>query len=339
MGCGRPVFVIAEIGVNHNGSIKLAKKMIDQAAKAGADAVKFQSFKTDSIITRDAPSARYHLRATGGKESWFELLKRLELKEESHLELLRYCKNKGVVFLSTAYDQESADFLDKIGVCAIKISSTDLNNIPLLKCVAAYGKPVILSTGMSTMNEVRESVGAILSKGNKKLILMQCTANYPPDVKDASLNVIEAFRDKFNMLVGYSDHLVSAQAAVAAVAKGACVYEAHFTLDNNLPGPDHKSSATPAVLSRIVRDIRITERLLGSFEKRVTASEKETRKKLRRSIVANRNIKAGVIIAKNDIAVKRPGTGLPPKYYFLLMGKIAKRDIKKDSLINLRDVR
>lgn len=337
IGENRPVFVIAEAGVNHNGNLSLAKKMIDVAIEIGADAVKFQSFKTEQIITPDAPSAEYHIRATGGKETWFDLLKRLELSENEQCELFAYCHSKGVIFLSTPYDEASADFLDKLGMKAFKIASTDMNNLPFLQCVAKYDKPIILSTGMSTLKEVSESVKAITSAGNRQIILLHCTSDYPPAPEDANLNVIETLKKKFKTIVGYSDHFASPQIAVAAVAKGVRVYEAHFTLDRKMPGPDQKSSLEPNEFKRIIADIRFIEKTLGSYDKVVTASEKETRLKLRKSLAAIADIKPGDRFTHANIGVKRPGIGLPPSMFKKILGKVAKRDIKKDVLIQKKD--
>ena len=339
IGDDMPVFVIAEAGVNHNGSLKLAKRLIDAAHSAGADAVKFQSFKAERIITRSAPSAQYHLRATKGKETWYKLLKRLEISDSRHYELLDYCKKKGIYFLSTPYDEESAEFLRRMPVLAFKIASTDLNNLPLLRLVASYNKPIFLATGMSSIDEIRESVECVRGAGNGQLVLFQCTANYPPAIADANLNVISALRERFNTLVGYSDHLASRQAAIAAVAKGICAYEVHFTEDRGLPGPDHRASLEYSGLRRIIRDIRMTQLLLGSARKRVTPSESQTRIVARKSLVASRNIKEGEALGRHNLGIKRPGTGLPPKYFYFLLGKRINRAVKKDELILLKDVK
>jgi N-acetylneuraminate synthase len=338
VGEGSPVFIIAEAGVNHNGDIALAEKMVDEALSSGADAVKFQSYKTEEIITAAAPSAKYHLRATGGKESWFDLLKRLELTKEAQRSLLKYCSRKGIMFLSTPYDETSADFLHKLGVGAFKIASTDSNNIPLLRHVARFGKPIFLSTGMSTADEVAESVSAIKKAGNAKIVLLQCTANYPPRPEDINLNVLDMFRDRFRLLTGYSDHLATRHTAIASVAKGACVYEVHFTLDRNMEGPDHKSSAEPHELRKIVLDIRFTEKVLGKKEKSVTSSEEETRGKLKKGITALEDIAAGELFTRRNIGVKRPGTGLAPKYFDNLLGKAAKRRIYADRPVMRSDI-
>lgn len=338
VGDGHPVFFIAEAGVNHNGDVELAKKMVDAAVGVGADAVKFQSYKTESIITESAPKAKYHIKANGGKETWFELLKRLELTEEVQRELFDYCNKRRIIFFSTPYDELSANFLASIDNPIFKIASTDSNNIPLLKTIARYNKPILLSTGMCTLEEVRESVEAIKEENNDQIVLLQCTANYPPAIEDANLNVMDTFKKEFSVLVGYSDHLACSQAAIAAAAKGACVYEAHFTLDRSFPGPDQKSSLEPQELKRIIDDVRFTEKLLGSCDKEVTVSEEETQKKLRKSVVAISNIKCGDKISKDNIGIKRPGTGLPPKYFSAFLGKTAKRNIAKDELIHFQDV-
>jgi len=337
IGQGNPVFIIAEIGVNHNGDIKLARKMIDIAVETGVDAVKFQSYRTEKIMTKTAPSAAYHKRAAGNKESWYDLLKRLELSRRDQEGLFNYCVKKRIIFLSTAYDAQSADFLNNLGVATFKIASTDTNNIPLLIRVAKFSKPILLSTGMSTFKEVRESVAAIRKEGNDKIILLQCTANYPPRYNDLNLNVLDTFRKKLDVLVGYSDHLGAYQAVIAAVAKGISVYEAHYTLNKNMPGPDHKSSLEPQELKRIVGDIRWTETFLGSYDKKVTPSERETRLKLRKSIVAISDIKQGDTLSEKNIGICRPGNGLQPKYIYKLLGKKSVRDIAKEELISVDD--
>ncbi|MGA1870271.1 MAG: N-acetylneuraminate synthase [bacterium] len=338
IGKSEPVFIIAEIGVNHNGDPDLAKKMIDIALQMGADAVKFQSFMTEKIITEAAPGAEYLMKATHGKESWFTILKSLELTKETQTQLFKYCAEKNIIFLSTPYDEESADFLNSLGVSALKIASTDLNNIPLLKHVALYGKPILLSTGMSTLEEIKQSIFTIKEEGNDHIVLLQCTSNYPPAVEDTNLNVIRTLRKECGLLVGFSDHLACVQGAIAAVALGACIYEVHYTLDRTLPGPDQKSSVEPQELQRIIDDIRFTEKLLGSGIKDVTPSEMETRQKLRKSIVATKNIIAGEKITMDKLGIKRPGTGLSPHYLYSLLGKIAKNNIKKDSLISFQDI-
>lgn len=338
VGDHAPVYIIAEAGVNHNGDMGLAKELIDAARDAGADAVKFQSFKTEKIITRSAPSAEYHKKAAGGAESWFDLLKRLELSGGQQRELALYCRDRRIDFLSTPYDEESADLLNSLGVDAFKIASTDANNIPLLVHVAAFGKPLLLSTGMADMTEIKESVSAIREAGNEQIVLLQCTSNYPPAPEDINLNVIATLRREFGLPVGYSDHLALPPVAIAAVAKGACLYEVHFTTDRDLPGPDQRSSIEPDELRRVVDDIRFTEKIAGSPDKEVTPSEMETRQKLRKSVVSVARVGAGEAFTRDNIGVKRPGTGLPPKTLFSLIGRKAKRDIPRDELIRMEDV-
>lgn len=339
IGDKQPTFIIAEIGVNHNGDINLAKRMIDAAIETGADAVKFQSYQTDQIITQTAEGAAYHLRAMGeSEESWYSLLKRLELSKNDHEEIIQYCTDKGIIFLSTPYDTQSADLLNEFGVEAFKIASTDLNNVPLLKHVARFQKPILLSTGMSTLDEIRESFDAIIEEKNERVVLLHCTSNYPPQAEDINLNVIENFKKEFQCLVGYSDHLAKPSVAVAAVAKGACVYETHFTTDKNLPGPDQECSLEPEELKEIIEQIRFTEKILGSDQKNITPSEEETRLKLRKSLVALCDIQSGDIISQDNVGIKRPGTGLAPKHYFDVMNKPAVRQILKDQLIQLEDI-
>lgn len=338
IGDGRPVFIIAEAGVNHNGDMKLAKKMIEVAKECGADAVKFQSFNPERMITKTAPCAEYHKRAIGDSESWYMMLKRLALSEDMQKDLYRHCAAKGIPFLSTPYDEISADFLHSLGVNAFKIASTDTNNIPLLRHIAQFKKPVFLSAGMSVLSEIKESAEAIKGEGNTDIVILQCTANYPPRVEDANLNVITTIRQECGLLVGYSDHLGLLEAAVASIAKGACVYETHFTLDRKMSGPDHQSSVEPETLQRIIDGIRLTEKLLGSYAKEVTPSESETVLRLRKSIVAALSIKKGERLTADNIGVKRPGTGLAPSYFYKLLGKTAKRDIARDELIHLEDL-
>lgn len=338
VGEGNPVFIIAEAGVNHNGDMKLARKMVDIAAGAGADAVKFQSYITENIITKKAPSAAYHKLAAGNKESWYDLLKRLELSLKEQEGLFSYCLKKGIIFLSTAYDRESAGFLQGLGISAFKIASTDANNLVLLEYVARFGKPILLSTGMADLREISESVGAIRKEGNRKIILLQCTANYPPRAVDVNLNVMEAFRKRFGVIVGYSDHLATYQSAIASVARGAKVYEVHYTLSRQMQGPDHKSSVEPRELKVIIQDIRLTQKLLGSFKKEITPSEKETRLKLRKSLVALSDIGQGEVFTEDNLGIKRPGRGLAAKYYRYFLGKSAKKNILKDKLLELCDI-
>ena len=337
IGPGEPVFIIAEAGVNHNGDIELAKKLIEKAKESGADAVKFQTFKTENIIIRDAPKSTYHIETTGDKESWFALLKTQELDRSAHEILIKHCEEIGIIFLSTPYDEESANLLEELDVPAFKVASTDSNNIPFLKHLARKKRPIILSTGMCTLDEVRESVDAIVGEGCNDLILLHCTANYPADLKDTNLRAMLTLKKEFDLLVGYSDHTIGHINPIAATALGAVVYEKHFTLDKNLPGPDHRSSLNPNEFKQLVKDIRDTELAMGSSKKEPAESEKENRQKLRKSIVAKMGIPAGVYITSEMLAIKRPGTGLAPKLFDYVVGKKAKTLIKKDTLLKNED--
>lgn len=345
IGEGEPVFIIAEAGVNHNGNIEMGKKLIEVASECGADAVKFQTFKAENIITKDAPKARYHIETIGNEESWFALLKSQELNDNAHKILIEHCKKHNIIFLSTPYDKESADLLEKYNVPAYKIASTDANNIPLLKHIAKKNKPIIFSTGMCTIEEVKESVNAILenpSFASNQLIVLHCSADYPAKIRDANIRVIETlkkeFQDTKGIPIGYSNHVLGKDTVLAAVAKEAHVIEMHITLDKTLHGPDHRASYKPEELKDIIESIRKTETALGSKEKFLSSAESENRKKLMKSVVAEADIETGDILTEENIAVKRPGTGIPPKYYYDLIGKKTKTDIKFDEVITFNMV-
>lgn len=339
VGDGQPVFFIAEAGVNHNGSIDFAKKLIDVAKKAGADAVKFQTFKAEELNTKIAPKAQYHIDTTGkdADQSWFDLLKSQEISNEMHLKIIEHCKDVGIIFLSTPYGIEGATLLRDLNVPAFKIASTDLNNIPLIRTISLMGKPIILSTAMSEMAEIEQSVYEIKQNGITDLILMQCTGNYPAELSNSNLRVMKTFRDTFNCLVGFSDHTLEFINPVAATALGACMIEKHFTLDKTLPGPDHRMSLSPVELDETVRLIRATESALGIGQKYVLESEIDNRKKLRKSIVAESDIFAGDIVTESMLSIKRPANGLPPSAIYSLYGKTAKVNIKKDTLVSMSD--
>jgi len=338
VGDGEPCFIIAEAGVNHNGDIELAKKLIDVAKEAGADAVKFQTFKAENVVIKHTPKADYQVENTKSNESQYDMLKKLELSEDEFRELYRYAKNKGIMFLSTPFDFESVDFLEELGVPAFKISSTDLTNLPFLEYIAEKGKPIILSTGMGTLGEIEEAVSAIKNAGNENIILLHCITSYPAKIESLNLRVIKTLKEAFKLPVGFSDHSLGIYAPIAAVALGAVVIEKHFTLDKNLPGPDHKASLNPEELREMIRGIRLIEKALGDGIKRPTSEEMKIKKVARRSIVAKVNIPRGAIITKEMIAFKRPGIGLPPKYYNEVIGKKARRDIKADELIHWWDL-
>lgn len=338
VGNGEPCFIITEVGVNHNGDVELAKKLIDVAKDAGADAVKFQTFKAENVVTKNAPKADYQVKNTELNESQYDMIKKLELTEEEFKELYRYAKNKGIMFLSTPFDFESADFLEEMGVPAFKISSTDLTNLPFLEYVAEKGKSIILSTGMGTLGEIEEAVTTIRHAGNEDIVLLHCITSYPAKFESLNLRAIQTLRAEFKLPVGFSDHSLGIYAPIAAVALGAVVIEKHFTLDKNLPGPDHKASLNPEELKEMIKAIRLVESALGDGIKRLTSEEEEIKKVARRSIVAKVDIPKGNVITKEMITFKRPGIGLPPKHYREIIGKKARRNIKADELIYWWDV-
>lgn len=335
IGPGRPCFVIAEAGVNHNGDLRLARQLIDTAVQAGADAVKFQAYKAERLVTEAAPKAEYQVRATGGGESQLDMLRRLELRPEAQYELRDYCRQKGILFLSTPFDEESADVLEDVGVTAFKIPSGEITNLPFLAHVAKKGRPMILSTGMATLGEVETALRAVESAGNREVILLHCVSNYPADPADVNLRAIPTMIQAFHFPVGYSDHTLGLEVPLAAVALGACVIEKHFTLDRALPGPDQQASAEPAELAALVAGVRKVEAALGHGRKVPAASESGTADVARKSLVAARSIRAGTSLTEDMIAIKRPGTGLPPALRTTLVGRVAKRDIPADAMISL----
>jgi N,N'-diacetyllegionaminate synthase len=339
IGEGEPCFVIAEAGVNHNGDVSLAKRLIDVARGAGADAVKFQTFKTEQLVSKSAEKAAYQKETTDARESQFEMIKKLELSKRQHWELGRYADRRDIMFLSTPYDKGSVDLLVEMGVPALKISSADITNHPLLSYAAAKGLPIILSTGMSTLGEVEEAVGVITNTGNEKLVLLHCAFNYPAKLQDLNLRAMITLRQSFGFPVGYSDHTMGIEVSLAAVALGATVIEKHFTLDRNLPGPDHRASLEPAELNEMVTRIRNIERALGSPLKRPCGAEVPNRAICRRSVIAAVDIPRGVTIGGDMLAVKRPGTGISPKHLEALVGRKVVAAIKKDEFITWDKVR
>ena len=340
IGPNHPVFFIAEAGVNHNGSLKLGKQLIDAAVDAGADAVKFQTFKADELNTFSAPKSSYHIETTGSdsKQTWFDLLRTQEIDYEMHRELISYCKKSGIIFLSTPYGHQSADLLESLNIPAYKIASTDTNNFPLLEYIAKKGKPMILSTAFTNFEEIIEAVSVVRNTGLTEIAVLQCTGNYPSKIEDSNLNIIETFKDKLNCIVGYSDHTPYLINPIAATALGAKIYEKHFTIDRNFEGPDHRMSLEPHELKETVSCIRKTEKSLGSFVKKVLPDEEENRIKLRKSVVSIKDIDAGEKIVSDMLAIKRPGTGIPPKDIVSIIGKKAKQFIPKDQPINIEDI-
>ena len=338
IGEGQPVFIIAEAGVNHNGKLSLAKKMVDAAKLAGVDAVKFQTFKTENIAIHSCAKAEYQKRY-GDDETQFRMLKRLELSEPDFRELFNYCKKKKVLFLSTPFDHDSAGFLHRLGVPAFKISSGDLTNLPLLKEVACYKKPMIISTGMSDMVEIKEAVKCVVSAENSKIVLLHCTSSYPAGFDDVNLKAMKTMARTFKLPVGLSDHTEGIIIPIAACAMGACVIEKHFTLNKDMQGPDHKASLSPAELIDMVRSVKNVERAMGTGEKAPARNEEAARKVIRKSVVSLARIAKGEKIEGCMIAVKRPATGIKPKYFDRIIGKKAKKDIAKDEVLTWEKVK
>lgn len=353
-------YIIAEAGVNHNGSLDMAKKLVEVAAEAGADAVKFQTFKADKLVSRSAPKAAYQTKTTGAEESQHEMIRKLELNEHAHEILIGHCKVCGIEFLSTPFDTESLDLLvERFDLPRVKIPSGDITNALLLLKIAQTGKPVILSSGMSTLGEIEDALGVLafgyLNKGNpsiaafraaycsaegqatvqEKVTLLHCTTEYPAPLEDVNLKVIDTLNSAFGLPVGYSDHTEGITVPIAAVARGAVIIEKHFTLDRTLPGPDHKASLEPAELKQMVAAIRIVEQALGSGRKYPAPSELKNIRIARKSIVAAVAITAGEPFTADNLAVKRPGDGLSPMCYWELLNRKSGRDISADEAVCL----
>lgn len=330
--------IIAEAGVNHNGSMEMALGLIDEAARAGVDYVKFQSFRTECLVTRDAPQARYQRRRDAdGDGSQYGMLKRLELSEAQHVELMARCRERGVRFLSTAFDAPSIELLSRLDLAIWKIPSGEITNYPYLRRIAREGKPVILSTGMSMLDEVADAVRALEENGLSRamITLLQCNTQYPTPYADVNLRAMATLASTFGVKAGYSDHTPGIAVPVAAVALGAAVIEKHFTLDRNLEGPDHAASLEPDELARMVGDIRDVEEALGSGIKRPSDSERENRDVARKSIVAARAIARGEIFSDDNLTAKRPGTGISPMRWLDVVGRPAPRDFEPDEWIEL----
>jgi N,N'-diacetyllegionaminate synthase len=329
-----PTFVIAEAGVNHGGDMSVAKKLIDIASNAGADAVKFQYFKTENIILSNVEKAPYQMKTTSVQESQFEMLKKLEVSIDQNKELKSYCESKNIIFLTTPFDEESLDNLDVLDLPAYKIASTDLTNLPYLEKVAKKRKPIFLSTGMSYLSEVKLALESIYPN-NRDVVLLQCTANYPIKDNEANLNIINTFKENFDILVGYSDHTVGVGAAAFAIPMGAKVVEKHFTLDKTLKGPDHRASLSPEELKEFVETVRKVDSFMGTFVKMPTLSETNTRQSLQKYLVAGRNIKQGEEFTSDNILAKRTGgKGISPIFIKDVIGTRAKISYKKDEIIS-----
>jgi N,N'-diacetyllegionaminate synthase len=329
--------IIAEAGVNHNGDINLAKRLIDAAAEAGADLVKFQTFNADRLVTRTAKKADYQNQTTDNKESQHEMLRRLELSPEMHHELIAHCASRNIGFFSTGFDIESVDLLVSLGQNHFKIPSGEITNLPYLRHIGRLGKAVIFSTGMATMGEIEATIGALEQAGTSRsnITVLHCTTEYPTPMAEVNLRAMQSIHTVFGVAAGYSDHTSGIEVAIAAVAMGATVIEKHFTLDRNLPGPDHKASLEPAELKAMVKAIRNIELALGDGIKRLTPSEARNKPVVRKSLVASQTIKAGEAFNVQNITAKRPGTGISPMRWDEVMGRIAPRDFMEDELIEL----
>lgn len=329
------VFIIAEAGVNHNGDIEVAEKLIDAAVLAGADAVKFQTFKAENLVRKDAAKAVYQKKTTDAGESQFEMLKKLELTPDMHKRLKNYCSQKGIIFLSAPFDIDSLHFLVHSGVDMIKIPSGEITNYPLLTAVGKTHKEVILSSGMSTLDEVKDAVNVLKDNGSKKITVLHCNTEYPTPYTDVNLNAMMTIKNELGVNIGYSDHTLGIEVPIAAVALGATVVEKHFTLNKNMEGPDHKASLEPEELREMVKSIRNIEQALGSEIKKPSASERKNIDVVRKSIVAKCDIKAGETFTENNLTTKRPGTGISPMLWEQVIGKRAKRSYNMDEMIEI----
>ena len=329
------VLIIAEAGVNHNGDLGLAKQLIDVAAEAGADFVKFQTFNANSLVTHTAKKADYQTKNTDGNESQHEMLRRLELTPAMHIELIAHCALRNIGFLSTGFDIESVELLVSLGQNLFKIPSGEITNLPYLRHIGRLGKPVILSTGMASLGEIESAIDVLGQAGTPRSILtvLHCTTEYPTPMAEVNLRVMQSIHNAFGVEVGYSDHTPGIEVAIAAVALGATVIEKHFTLDRNLPGPDHKASLEPHELKAMVTAIRNIEIALGDGIKRLTPSEAKNKPVARKSLVASHPIKAGEVFSTQNITAKRPGTGISPMRWDTILGRRARRDFALDELI------
>lgn len=324
------VFIVAEAGVNHNGSMELAKKLVDKAVEAKCDCVKFQTFVAEQVVNKFASKAEYQIYNTKNNESQLQMLKKLELSYENFKELKQYCEKKGILFLSTPFDLDSVDFLASIGIDLFKVPSGEITNLPYLRKINSFKKDVILSTGMSTFEEIQDALNVL---SDCKVSLLHCTTEYPCPYEAVNLRAMTTMKEKFNLEVGYSDHTKGIEVPVAAVAMGATIIEKHFTLDNTMNGPDHAASLEPEDLKKMVLSIRNIEKALGNGIKEVQEEEIKNKNIARKSIVAKCNIKKGEIFTENNLTVKRPGTGISPMRWDEVLGTKALKDYLQDELI------
>ena len=329
------VFIIAEAGVNHNGSVELAKKLIDVASSAGADAVKFQTFKTENLVSKNAQKADYQKQSTDAGESQFDMIKKLELDVSTHRELIAYCNEKNIMFLSTPFDHDSIKLLNKLELGIFKIPSGEITNLPYLRAIGALQKEVVLSTGMATIGEIEDALNILIETGTckKKITELHANTMYPTPMEDVNLKAMVTIGNAFDVAYGYSDHTLGIEVDIAAVAMGATVIEKHFTLDKTMEGPDHKASLEPDELKAMVSAIRNIENALGDGIKKPSRSERPNMAIARKSIVASKTIKKGDLLSKENLAIKRPGTGISPMRWDEIIGTHAKKDYEVDELL------
>ena len=328
------VWIIAEAGINHNGDMGFIRDMVDAATRAGADAIKFQSFRTEALLAPDAPKARYQLQTTDPGESQFEMLKRAELSMDQHAEIISCCREKGIVFISTPFEEQSADLLEALDVPLFKIPSGEITNLPFLSHVALKGRPMIISTGMSFLGEVEKAVQTVHENGCEEVALLHCTSNYPASAEEVNLKAMCTMQQAFRLPVGFSDHTVGIETAAAAVALGARIVEKYFTLDRNLPGPDHKASLEPEQLVQFVRAIRNVEAARGDGLKQPAPSERSNRDVLRKSLAFKSAVAASTVISREMLVAKRPGTGVSPSRIEEVVGRRLLRSVEKDTPVS-----
>ncbi len=329
------IFIIAEAGVNHNGSLDLAKQLIDVAANAGADAVKFQTFKADTLVSKTAKKAAYQQQTTDASESQYDMIKKLELDKAAHHELLAYCKTKNILFLSTPFDHDSIDLLDSLGMGILKIPSGEITNLPYLRHIGSLKKEVILSSGMADLGEIEDALAILIASGTPKeqITVLHATTEYPCPIEDVNLRAMQTIEKAFGIKTGYSDHTNGIEVPIAAAAMGATVIEKHFTLDKTMEGPDHKASLEPDELRAMVVAIRNIELALGNGVKKPSPSELKNMSIARKSIVASRPIVIGECLSAENITIKRPGSGINPMRYDEIIGTIALKNYQEDELI------
>lgn len=337
----KQTLIIAEAGVNHNGSMEIAKKLIDAAVDAGVDYVKFQTFKAEKLVSKSAKKAAYQVENTGNDDSQFEMIKKLELDKEKHDILIDYCNQKGIKFLSTAFDHDSVDLLEDLGIDLYKVPSGEITNKPFLQKIASKNKPIILSTGMADIGEIEDALDVLYESGidRSEVIVLHCNTEYPTPIEDVNLSAMNTIADTFKVQIGYSDHTLGIEVPIAAVARGAVCIEKHFTLDRNMEGPDHRASLEPNELKEMVRCIRNIELALGSGIKKPSNSEKKNIEIVRKSIHLANNLAEGQIIEEKDLAVMRPAVGINPMDIDFVIGKKASNNLKEGDVLKKTDLR